>query len=378
MSSSPTVRRPAYAAARRSAEGRLSRLIIVLTAAVAAVAIGPIAWGLIAGTPSASPARTAFATAPAGTYAVVTRSEGATDVIGVVRADQPSQVIEVARVPHLDGFTPVGTASPGGRFVAVVVADAGTPVLPSASLLVVDLETGRVKRLASGMEPGQRPLWSPDGQSVIVSRPGAAGSAGVIDVLRVTLDGGSRLLWSQTALGVYPVGWRDGRLLTVAIDERGSTLQADGQDLVHLSTSITRDWAVAPDGEAIAFIEVTTAAGVRYEPRVAWLSGDGVSAQAAAPGAGMSLGATWKPGAGPIFGDVPGRPGEPTASAQALRAGSGFDIPLAYSPDGSTLIVTHWDGSSFDAPGRPALHLIRGDQRVALEGFGGFLGWVQR
>ncbi len=378
MSAPPTARRRAPVAARTAGEGRLARIILLLTAVVAVVAVGPIAWGVIAGTPAGAPARTAFATAPAGTYAVVTRSEGATDVIGVVPIDQPSRVIEVARVAHLEGFSPTGAASPAGRHVAVVVADGGTPVLPSGSLLVVDLESGSVTRLMSAVEVGQEPLWAPDGRSIVVMRVGSGAEAGRVDLLRVALDGSIVASWTQRALGVYPVGWRDGRLLAVVIDERGSTLQADGQDLVHLSPSITRDWVLSPAGDAIAFIDVTTDAGVRYEPRVVSLVGGTGSAQAMVAVAGEALGAAWNPGSGPIFGDVPTADGSASAAAQALRTGDGFDVPLAYSPDGAVLVATHWDGASFTSPGRPSLHLIRGDQRVALEGYGGFLGWVQR
>ncbi len=365
-------------AARTAGEGRLARIILLLTAVVAVVAVGPIAWGVIAGTPVGAPARTAFATAPAGTYAVVTRSEGATDVIGVVPIDRPSRVIEVVRVAHLEGFSPTGAASPAGRHVAVVVADGGTPVLPSGSLLVVDLESGSVTRLMSGVEVGQEPLWAPDGRSIVVSRVGPGAEAGRVDLLRVALDGSIVASWTQRALGVYPVGWRDGRLLAVVIDERGSTLQADGQDLAHLSPSITRDWALSPAGDAIAFIDVTTDAGLRYEPRVVSLAGGTGSAQAMVAVAGEALGAAWNPRSGPIFGDVPMADGSASASAQALRTDDGFDVPLAYSPDGAVLVATHWDGTSFASPGRPSLHFIRGDQRVALEGYGGFLGWVQR
>lgn len=367
-----------YRTRREPGTGRLARLVLVLTGLVAVLAIGPILWGIIAGDAKQGPG-SAFAAAPPGTYALVTRTEGSVDVIAAVRADQPANVIEIARVPHLEGFRTSGSVDPAGRFAALVAVDAGSPVQPQASLIVVDLQRGVAERLVSGIEPMQTPLWTPAGDAVVVTRPGAADGAPAIDVLEVRLDGAVRLRWSQAALAVAPVGWRDGRLLTVAIDARGSTLQADGQDLLHLSPSITRDWALAPDGSAIAFVEVTTQSGVRYSARVAALDGGATaSAQALSDPGAEALGAAWKPGGAPAFGAVPREgPAAGDASAQALRAG-GFDVPLGFSPDGELLAVTHWDGSGFASPGRPELQLVGSGGRAAIPGFQGFLGWVRR
>ncbi|PFG74430.1 hypothetical protein [Tepidiforma thermophila] len=370
-----------YRTRHQPGTGRLARLVLVLTGLVAVLAIGPILWGIIAGDAKQGPG-SAFAAAPPGTYALVTRTEGSVDVIAAVRVDQPASPIEIARVPHLEGFRTRGAVDPSGRFAALVVVDGGSPVQPHASLIVVDLQRGVAERLVSGIDPLQMPLWTTTGDAVIVTRPSAAPSSGgaAVDLLEVRLDGAVRLRWSQAALALAPVGWKDGRLLAVAVDARGSTLQADGQDLLHLSTSITRDWALAPDGSAIAFVEVSTDSGVRYSARVAVLDG-AVAARAqalSAPGI-EALGAAWAPGGSPTFGAVPRHDvvmGD--ASAQSLRDAPGFDVPLGYSPDGSHLVVMHWNGSSFASPGRPELQVIGPAGRAAIPGFEGFLGWARR
>ncbi|GIW12870.1 MAG: hypothetical protein KatS3mg062_0309 [Tepidiforma sp.] len=357
--------------------GRFGRLVLIVTGLAAVLALGPIAWGIVAGVGGVTGPSSAFASAPPGLYAVVTRTEGAVDVVGIARADQPDTVVELARVPHLDGFAVTGSVDPAGRFLAVAAVDAGTPLQPVASLLLIDILQGTTTRLVTGIDAAQEPLWTPAGSAVIVTR--TRENEGAVDVFEVGIDGALRQRWSQRAFGVYPIGWKDGRLLTVAIDGRGSTLQAEGEDLVHLSTSITRDWALSPDGSAIAFVEVLTDTGVRYTPRVVSLEGGRAAAAqvAAMPGA-EALGAAWDTAGRATFGSIPRSTGvSGDASAQGLTA-AGFDVPLGYSPDGTALAVVHWDGTGFDNPGTPALELAVDGDRGTVPGYRGFLGWVRR
>lgn len=364
------------------ATGRLGRLILFVTGLAGVLAVGPIAWGIVTGAGAGSGAASAFASAPPGTYAVVGRTEGSVDIISVVRADQPGNVIEVARVPHIDGFATTGSVDARGRYVALAAVDGGTPLAPAASLVLVDLERGTAERLIAGIEPAQTPLWKADSSGVIVTRARQEGDRQLIDVLEVALDGAVRLRWTQDALGVYPVGWRDGRVLAVAIDARGSTLQSEGQDVVHLASGFTRDWALSPDGKALAFVEVLPGTEAGYAARVARLDGEATgSAQALTQGGAAALGAAWGPSGTPAFGAVPRASGAGAAagdaSAQSLRA-AGFDVPLAYSPDGDALAVVHWDGTGFEAPGTPTLQLVRGGERSEVPGYRGFYGWVRR
>lgn len=371
--------RSPYGQRKQPATGRLGRLVLFITGIVAVAAFGPVAWGIVAGTHSSPGATSAFAVALPGTYAVVARQEGAVDIVSVVRADNPASPLEVARVPHLEGFTTTGSVDPTGRYVALLTVDAGTPLEPAASLILIDLFGGSLDRLVTGVDFGWQPLWNENGTAVIMTRTRQGESGTFIDVLDVALDGAAKLRWSQEALGVYPVGWRDQKLLTVAIDERGSTLQADGQDLQHLADGFTRDWAIAPDGSAIAFIEIATQGGLRYVPRVVALTNDAkVSAQALTVGGAEALGAAWKPGNAPVFGTVPrSQANDGDVSAQAVHF-DGFDIPVAYSPDGSILAVVHWNGTGFGDPGLPSLYLVRGGERYAVPGHREFFGWTYR
>ena len=364
----------------RARQQRLTRLTIGITILAALIAVAPIIGAAIGlGSRTVGPS-TAFASAPAGNYAIVTRNEGLVDVVSVVWAENPSAVTEIVRVPHLDGFTSTGSVSPDGKRVALVTVDAGSPTRPGASLLVANLETGELIRIAIDVEPLQTPVWAPDSRHVIATRLAAEAQ---IDVMRVALNANESVLSSHRgALGVYPVGFDgQGRLLQVLIDGRGSTLQRDGADLSHLSSNITRDWQLSPGGSQVGFIDVRTSGGLEFMARLvpvdqpAGMQVQGLEAPSSA------LGVAWNPASKSAQFGLEPQGATAGVQVQGLAAGTvaqGFDIPLAYSGDGAVLAGTHWGGTGFGQPGSPALPLVYGSVRVSLAGFTGFLGWSQR
>ncbi len=347
---------------------RARRALALLAAAVALAALAAVLLARGGGPPT-----TAFANAPAGQYAVVARGEGAASVIGVVNA-AGGRALEVATVPHLPGFAPRGAVSPNGRWLALIAVTGGVPAQPLAALLALHLETGEARILAASVDPLQDALWTPDSGAVIVTRGGPDG----IDVLRVGLDGAETALErGRDALAVAPVGFdAAGRLLAVVLDGRGSTLTRGGADARHLSAHLTRDWALSPDGSALAFVEANLDGGLRYLPRVAAIAGGAVSAASAGGfGEGQALGAAWPPNGGaPRFGHEPERvPGGVRA-----QAAGGFDVPLGYSRDGAALAVRRWSGSGFAEPGGARLQIVAGGERRTLAGFSRFHGWTAR
>ena len=107
---------------------------------------------------------------------------------------------------------------------------------------------------------------------------------------------------------------------------------------------------LSPDRTQLAFVEANLSQGLRYLPRVVTIAGGGVSAAAVLP-ARQALGATWPPaGAVPQFGLEPSG----TRGGVSAQSGSGFDVPLGYSRDGSALAVRHWSGASFAEAGSGA------------------------
>lgn len=371
--------------------GQLQNVLIGAALAAAAIAVLPIVFAVAGGGAVPRP-RTAFASAPSGQYAVVSRTEGDTDVIAVAPSWDPANVTEIARVRHLNGFSTIGAVAPGGRQVALVTPDGGASSQPTASVTLIDLDTGEQSRLASGFDAQAAPLWTPDGGAIVASRVSpAANGVATVKFVRLTPGGTEAPLRAFTnVLGAYGVGFdAKGAFLAVVIDQRGSTLYRDGDVLVPLSTQITRDWRLSPEGTQVAFIEANLDGGLHYQARTVRLDGSAegfVAAQALGSG-GQELGVAWKPGAASAtFGsDTPASQSQalsaaavPSASGgDAVTGGAGFDVPMAYSTDGSVLAVTHWSGASFTEAGRPSLQVVGADgTRATISGFGGFLGWA--
>lgn len=374
----PLLARSRAAAGRLRASAAQDRRRPFAVLALAVVLLGVATVALLA--QSGGPPRTAFAGAASGQYAVVAKNTGAATVVTVVGATSNAAPIEIATIPHLPGFSLRGAVSPTGRHVALLTPDSAIAGRPLAALIALDLETGLYRRLAEDLEPLQDVLWTPDATALVVTRNvrTAAGEPGVA-VARVGFDGTESVLETHLGAGmVAPVGFdAQGRLLAVRIDGRGSTLTRDGAEILWLSTHVTRDWALSPDGARLAFVEVNLWEGLRYLPHVVSIDGGGGGGVAAASTpTEQALGVAWSPsGEAPSFGSEP--PALPPGSVSA-QGPAGFDVPLAYSRDGAALAVHHWSGYSFDEPGTPRLEIVSGLGRQSLDGFSRFFGWSAR
>lgn len=357
--------------------GHVPYVAIALSVFVAVAAVLPVAVAIVTGVGSSS--KSAFASAPPGTYVVgVVPSETAATIVAAP-TDDPAARREIAKIDHLPGYIPSGAVSPDGRAVALVVADGGTLAQPSASLVVVTLETGKVERVAHDVEPLQTPLWAPDGRVVFKRLLNPDAPRVAFYAVDTDGDGEAELGGTEGVADAYAVGFdSDGRFLVVVIDARGSTLVRDWVELRQLSDQITRDWRLSPDGTMIAFIETDLSDGLHYRARIVALDpaedAAGVQAQALADG-GQQLGVAWGP-TGATFGNEPGGATREAFSAQSVA--KGFDVPLSYSPDGQLLAVQHWDGVSFAEAGRVQLQLLQGAERTPLEGIARVYGWAER
>lgn len=346
--------------------GHLPYWAIGLSMFAALAGILPIAVALFGGVGGGT--QTAFATAPPGTYIVYSATDGTSDTIFVAPAEDPANATEIAVVDHLDGYSPRGAVSPDGKKVALTVAEAGTVAHPGASVLVVDLESGEVTRVAIDVDVLQTPAWAPDSASVIFTRSVTPeGALATVTIHRVAIDGSNETEIGRHdgVLGAYLVGFDpQGRLVTVVIDGNGSTVYRDGQELRNISAEITRDWELSPDGTQLAFIETDLTDGLRYRARVVALDGnDPDFAAQAFDDDSQQLGVAWNPAAGPTFGN---EPSSNSGGVSAQGAASGFDIPLSYSPDGSALVVQAWSGSSFESAGKMRHEIVRGGERLEV------------
>jgi len=354
---------------RKSAPPR-RRAPVVLAALAAAGLIAVVAAFAARGGERAI----AFNNAPPGTYAIMVRADATADTIVALPVDHEGPAIPLGSVTHLRGHNATGTVAPDGTRLALIVADEGAVSRPTASLLILDLRDGSVRRLASGLDPLQAPPWDPTSRSVAVAKTTRTDGTTTATILRAGIDGTVNTVAAFAgALGAFPFAFDpSGALWSAVIAGRGSTLYRDEGEVSALGPYVTRDWELSPDGSAVAYIETNTDEGLRYVPRVV----DTGDAERFAPetqllASGETLGVAWRPGAStPTFGVDP---------STALTADEGgFDVPLAFSSDGNALAVQHWSGASYRKPGTVRLEAVTPDGRVSLEPATRFLGWTAR
>ncbi len=119
-------------------------------------------------TPTPTPATaTPTPAAPETAYQLVYREFGATeDVIWRALPADPEQRVELARIPHREGFGIKPSLSPDGTRLAYLSLP-GTALSAQSSqaeAFVMDLATQETEKVAENVDLTFAPLWSPDGQ----------------------------------------------------------------------------------------------------------------------------------------------------------------------------------------------------------------------
>jgi hypothetical protein len=355
----------------------LQRCLLAIPFIAVIIGVLPVFAVLVFGAGGPGPS-TAYASAPPGTYVVVSVAGADEDSILVVSTTDPTVRFQVAGIAHAREIPTMGTVSPDGLLLALIVVEPGALSEAVASLRVVDLESGADTVLLERVDALQEPVWAPDSASVVVVRSGPGTSVGAdVDFFEVAISGDERILsTAEDVIAAYPIGFdAAGELVAVRLDSEGSAAVRGDGTTVPMSPFFTRDWQLSPDGSAIAFIESNQESGLRYVPRVVSLSGGGVVA-AQSISNGEALGTAWAPASAvATFGY---EPNNTAGSVSAQSVSGGFDVPLKYSPDGDALAVRHWSGSSFDEPGTASLIVEGAQGRVTLTGVGRFLGWTAR
>ena len=119
-------------------------------------------------TPTPAPATpTPRPDAPETAYQLVYREFGATeDVIWRVLPADPTQRVELARIPHREGFGIKPSLSPDGTKLAYLSLPetARSAQSSEAEAFVMDLETKETEKVAEDVDLTFAPLWSPDGK----------------------------------------------------------------------------------------------------------------------------------------------------------------------------------------------------------------------
>ncbi len=287
------------------------------------------------------------------------------DTIWAADPNRPEEKAYVATVEHSLGFGISASLSPDGALLAYVALSPSAGSIDAAQLWALEIESGEATLLAENVDLLSTPVWTPASDGVIVRRP--AGGDGV-QLLLVDLSGVTSVLAEDQA-GLYPIGVTpDGAWLYVAsLSERGTDLQrvatsgAGTEVLAHLSDGYSRDWRLAPDGRALAYLGQTSSSAISFDARVYDVASGAV--QGAVAGlSGSQFNPIWDPSGGLTVGRAPageaaGAPvrvsaiGSPDAAVALPGPAAGFDVPLSWSPGGDHLVVRSFEGSSAANPG---------------------------
>ena len=265
----------------------------------------------------------------------------------------------------------------------------------------MDRDGGSRKRLATDADLPIAPAWSPDSSSVIFRRSNNSDSAGRFQLIRVTTSGVESVL-VDSAAGLMPVGFTpQGAFYYVSFTTGGTDLgvvyPSGGvlSNVAHLSDDFARDWHLSPDGTRLAYLAPRQNGDrVSYGAVTLDLAGSGsgpLLAAAAPTDQGDEFNPIWRPDGSEITVgrlSVKGASGAAVLrmtatgvrTAQTLLAPpSGFDVPLAWSPDAGYLAVRYFEGNSVTNPGRSWVTVVGaygGRATVSPNSDVEVMGWV--
>jgi hypothetical protein len=345
---------------------------------VVAVLVTIVAWAGLARS-STSPDRNYAAALPdPATVNAVAYAQpvGDSDVIYTqpIAGGEPRYV---AAFPYTFSLHARGSASPDAKTLAVLHVGDAPGALAVLSLVAAD--TGATRTVETQLDYLSPLAWSFDGTHLAAVRgiDGSDRGASVFEIDATTATA-REVARFATALEVVPVGYSvDGdRLFIVVIDQSGSNLWVEKGSKVSrvasLSSGLTRDWSLSPDGARLAYIERLGAGGERsYAGRVLTIA-TGAIAATVLPG--DQLGTAWRPGAAmPDFGG-------PSGSLRLTEGADGsYVVPMRWAPDGVHLAAAVFTAdSTAPAQTRQSVEIVSADRRIQLaEGANvQFFGWV--
>ena len=381
-------RRPRSNGSRQRASR--SRLVRPLFAAALVVAAAALTLGLTFGLPGLAsdepPTSAGLQSLLQGGTPLVVFSEFAedADTIWAADPDDPTDRVQLGRVDHALGYGISPTLSPDGTRIAYTVLPpevTGLGLDTVAELWILDTAGGKTSRLAEGVDLLAAPVWSPTGDAVVVRRGGwrEDGSAS-FQLLRIDLNGAAVPLAAAEAdlvpIDFSPDGaWFFYAALTSAGTELARAPAGGGgaaETVAHLSAGVARDLRLSPDGMRLAYLaqapddaNVAFVLGVlnlqtgevaaspddgvaRFSPlwerdgvlTVGRLDGGGAPARLIVEGAGVAL-------------EAPQLPGP--------AGGTGFDVPISWSPDGVHLATRSFARASLADPGPSRVVVVATD-----------------
>ena len=325
----------------------------------------------------------------------------ARSTIWAVNADDPLQRSLVFQADHALGWDVEGIVSPDGQSLAYLALPPGEHDARGQAALYV-FTTGVLEpwQIATQLDLQGGLTWHADGSAVFVRRTEADRDGRErFTLLEIdTSNGQERTLLSRNdVLGLYALGTTlEGAAFAVAVTPQGSDLIALSSDapIQQISSTVTRDWRISPDGTQLAFVEQD---GLQLQVRVislreeealravgAKLERSGL-ARAAEEGATGTAAPAWHPDGSLSLSSYGAAEPTPTLRVQADGQTSiaaapeqGFALPVAWSPDGSHLAVRAFSGTGPGAAGTEQVAVASVDDGTPTPVPGAFvrvLGW---
>jgi hypothetical protein len=317
------------------------------------VSFALLAWaGISLSTAGNQAGDDAFALPPAEsvrTMAFIT-GEDAEDQLVLVGLDG-QQSTPIASFESRPGSLSRGLASPSATTVAVL-----HPAQHSGfRLTFVDTTTGARVDSPALLAENAPLVWSPDGSTLLTATSLAADGTGRTSVSILAIEPGTgsttTVATFESVFQAVPLGHdpATGRVTVVVVNPAGSSIWAvEGGEVTMLSTisaGRTRDWALSPGGQYVAFVETRSGASVPSVGRVAEVATGTIVGEGEAGFA--QEGASWNPaGNAPDFGG----PGSTLNLPGSVKGA--YLVPFRWAPLGDALVVrvvTPGDGETSKA-----------------------------
>lgn len=339
-------------------------------------------------------------TPPPGHF-VLSEFHGGETLLLSVSATDPDERRPLARIPHAPSWAPRAALAPGGERIAYTVLPGGARSPDTEGVLwVVTLQERAPQRLAARVDARTTPVWAPDGSRVIYLRALAGGPAAPLVALEeVSVRDGKVQEVAQASLPVrlFPVGYAPdaARFYYVRFERDGTylhevnTRSRAARQVTRLADGAARDFRLSPDGTVLLYLALG-GTPARYRAFAAELRTGDIRPLLPEVSRSEDVGVAWRPGARPaaslgvvtgaggITGRVVLQAGGTVTVTVTERAG-GFDVPVAWAPDGRYLVLRSFSGADADHPSSEQPVLLDGDgMRRPLAGGSPveFVGWA--
>jgi Tol biopolymer transport system component len=325
-------------------------------------------------------------------------------IIAIDPNDVAGSRTEIATITHATEWGIFATLAPDGEAIAYTALpeDAIDPSPDTPATAAIVEAGGDVRTLATDIDLLIPPVWSPDSASIVVRKnTPAEDSAGAFELVLLGRDGLRVTITAWRSAAVFPIAFSpDGaRLYFATLNAEGADLYRvapDGSDetlIAHLSDEIARDWRLSPDGSTLAYSVAESGANPRIVAMKLDLASGGASEALAgsSPDAAQNdaaqINPAWRGDAELTIASIDAAGGGDAVSVDIDGAtdtlttnDDSIDLPVAWSPDGSTLAVRAVEGATPFEAGESHIELVTpaGDrERVSNSADVLIVGWLE-